>query len=423
MKKEKQKRLIKKSILFLFAITISIYIVFAILGLIQKPTDTFVIEKGRLSEEETAQGYIIRDEEVITGQNYKNGMAQIKTEGERVAKDEAIFRYYTSGEENLVKQIQELDVKIQEAWEKDNNTIFSSDIKLIENQIEQKLNDAYQLNNMQKLKETKKDINQFITKKAKIAGELSPAGSYLKGLIDQRSQYENQLNSGSEYIKATKAGIVSYRVDGLEAILSPNSFGNLSKKMLNDLNLKTGQIVTTSEESGKIIDNFSCYIACVLNSKEANETVVGEEVRLRLSNAKEIEAQVEYTARQSDTENLIVFRIHSCIEELISYRKISFDVIWWEANGWKVPNSAIHYKTDDLAYVVRKRSGYTDDIYVKVLKQNKEYAIIDNYSYSDLEKKLNEIKTENEQEAEKIKEDKKKAGNGMKLSLYDEIVT
>ena len=31
-------------------------------------------------------------------------MAQIKTEGERVAKGEAIFRYYSNGEETLVKK-------------------------------------------------------------------------------------------------------------------------------------------------------------------------------------------------------------------------------------------------------------------------------------------------------------------------------
>ena len=59
-----------------------------------------------------------------------------------------------------------------------------------------------------------------MSKKSKIAGEQSPAGSYLKKLIDQRSEYENELNSGAEYIEATKSGIVSYRVDGYEDILT-----------------------------------------------------------------------------------------------------------------------------------------------------------------------------------------------------------
>ena len=52
------------------------------------------------------------------------------------------------------------------------------------------------------MKELKKNMNTYITKKAKIAGDLSPSGSYLKKLIDQRSSYENSLNSGAEYITA-----------------------------------------------------------------------------------------------------------------------------------------------------------------------------------------------------------------------------
>ena len=45
-------------------------------------------------------------------------MVQIKTEGEKCAKDENIFRYYTTGEEELIKKIQELDEQIDEAQKK-----------------------------------------------------------------------------------------------------------------------------------------------------------------------------------------------------------------------------------------------------------------------------------------------------------------
>ena len=42
--------------------------------------------------------------------------------------------------------------------------------------------------------------------------------------MKKRSSYENTLNSGAEYITAPESGIVSYRVDGLESILTPESF-------------------------------------------------------------------------------------------------------------------------------------------------------------------------------------------------------
>lgn len=407
MKKEIKDKWIKGGIIVI-AILIFAYIAYITYQLFQNPTDTFLIENGSLSEEETAQGYIIRKETVIKGENYKNGMEQIKTEGEKVAKGEAVFRYYTNGEEQLVQKIQELDTKVAEAWESENN-IFSADIKILEENITEKLDDVYGISDLQKIKEYKRDINSSINKKAKIAGELSPSGSYLKSLIDERSALENQLNSGSEYVNAPSSGIVSYRVDGLEETLPTDNFSYLSKEFLENLHLKTGEIVSTSEESGKIIDNFSCYIACVLNSDMAKQAEIGDTVSLRLSNTNEVGATVEYICEENDKESVFVFKIDRYVEELISYRKISLDIIWWSADGLKVPNEAIKWENDNLAYVVRRRAGYADKkIYVKVLQKNNQYAIIENYTDNQelMQKGLSEEEVDNRS----------------KIALYDEIV-
>ena len=408
MKKDKKSRINAKIVVAIIIIlAIIVYAIYALARLIMNPTDTCLVENGKISLEESVKGYIIRDETVVKGENYKNGIAQIKTEGEKVAKGDSIFRYYTSGEESLIKKIKELDVKIQEAMEKENG-VYTSDIKTLEEQIQKKLYEAYEQNDLQKIKEYKKDLSNNITKKAKIAGENSPAGSYLKQLISQRSEYENQLNSGSEYITAPKSGVVSYRVDGLEDVLTPSNLASLSKDMLEGLKLKTGEIVSTSDESGKIIDNFYAYIACILKNEniEAAGVKVDSSLKIRLSNSKECTATIEYIAQENEDESLVVLKITECVEELINYRKISLDILWWSESGLKVPNSALKYETDDLAYITRKRVGYTDDIYVKILKQNDKYSIIENYTNTELKEKG-------------VSEEKGK--NRRTVSLYDEI--
>ena len=122
-----------------------------------------------------------------------------------------------------------------------------------------------------KIEEYKNDINTYITKKSKIAGDLSKAGSYIKGLIQEREEYQSKLKSMSEYVNAPMSGVVSYRVDGLEEELTPESFDKLNNKYLEGLNLKTGQIVATSKQMGKVINNYECYIATIMDSKEAKE--------------------------------------------------------------------------------------------------------------------------------------------------------
>ena len=409
MDKQKKQLNKKKYITFLIIVFLIVaYCIYTVYKLVINPSDTFIVENGKITSDKTVEGYIIREESVLKGENYKNGIFQIKSEGEKVANGEAIFRYYTSGEEDIKKKIEELDIKIQEVWNSENDVLLG-DVKILEEQIENKLDAMYHTSDLQKINEYKKDLDSYITKKAKIAGEKSPSGSYLKQLIEERSEYENELNQGSEYLVADRAGVVSYRVDDLEEVLVPSDFGYLSKNLLDDLKLKSGQIVSTSDESAKIVNNFYCYIACILDHKTVEEKQIkaGDKLNLRLYTLEELKAEVVYISKESEDEDLIVFKINKCVEELVNYRKISFDIIWWNEDGLRVPNEAIKQETDDLFYVIRKRVGYTDKIYIKILKRGDKYSIIENYD--DGQELLNKGVSKADVESRR------------KISLYDEI--
>lgn len=383
------KRINKPRIIIctILAILILVYIMHAVINLINNPTETFIVRNGQVSEEETEIGYIIRDETIVKGENYKNGMEPIIDEGQKAAKNEAIFRYYSNGEEELKKKIADLDVKIEEKMKENNQELFSTDTKLIDSKITEILQSINKINSVQSIQENKKALNNYITKKAQIAGELSPKGSYLKELVNERSKYENELNSNSEYIYAPKSGIMSYRIDGLEDTLTTNDLSKYNKSFLDKLNLKTGQIISTSTEQGKIVNNFECYIACTSKSNEAKNAKIGDKVKIVLPNLREIDAKVNTIINEDNDEVTIIFEFDECISDLLSYRKISFDIIWWEAEGFKVPNSAI-INENNLNYVIRTKNGYLTKVLVKIGKQTENYSIVKNYSSSEI-KELN----------------------------------
>lgn len=395
----------KKIVIGIVLLALLVYISYTIYLLIKQPTKVFTVEQGELYQEETDVGYVIRDEQVVKGENYKNGMEKIKAEGERAAKDENIFRYYSANEESLKQKIADLDTKIQEAMSND-NTIDNIDTKSLETQIDEKLDEIYNIKDISILSEYKKEIEDLVTKKAKIAGDLSPQGSYLNQLIEERKNYESELNSGAEYVKAPMSGIVSYKVDGLEDVLTPENFSALSKEYLESLNLQTGKIVATSEESGKIINNFYCYIATISSSNEAKQATVGQNVKIRLSDNEEIPAEITNVVKQEDDDVLIILEVKKGIEELINYRKISFDLIWWSASGLKVPNQAI-VKVDDKNYVVRNRAGYLSKLLVNVTRQGDRYSIVEPYTTEELK----EMGYSNDE-----------ISSYKKISLYDEII-
>ena len=357
-----------------------IYAVYLVAKLVQNPTNTFMVTNGKISQEESDIGYIIREETVVKGQNYKNGMVKIKNEGEKVAKGDSVFRYYSSGEEELKNKIAELDVEIQSLMQNEKSS-FPSDVKLLESQIEKELDSIYGVNNAQKIQEYKKNINSYITKKAKIS---SPSNSRLKELLSQREEYENRLTSDSENVNAPESGIVSYRVDGLESVLTTENFTKFNKNFLQDLKLKTGQTVASSEEVGKIINNYQCYIVFNSNTNEAKNSKVGDTIKIRVQNSDTLKASVENIIDEDDESKTITVKITNDVEKLIAYRKISFDIIWWDAEGFRIPNEAIK-EENGLSYVVRNRNGYYNKMLVKILKQNDEYCIVRQYKTEELE--------------------------------------
>lgn len=395
----------KVAILCVIILIILIIAIYTILHLVNNQFDVFVVTNGTLEQEETVSGYVVREETVIKGKNYKNGMVKIKSEGEKVAKGDSIFRYYSSNEENIKNEIANLDAKIQQIMQNENGA-FNTDIKLLENQIEKELNYTYEANSVQKIQDSKKNISSYVTKKAKISGEYSPSGSYLKTLLSQREEYEKQLNENSEYIEATDSGVVSYRVDGLEEVLQTSDFSKLNKDFLEKLNLKTGQTIASSEEMGKIINNYKCYIIFNSDSNEAKSAKQGDSIKIRLQNSETTNATVENIIEESDGSKTITIKITNDVEKLISYRKISLDIIWWSADGFRVPNEAIKEK-DGLSYVVRNRNGYYNKMLVKILKQNEEYCIVRAY------------KTE---ELKELGYSTRKIYNMKNIALYDEIV-
>ncbi len=400
VKSKKTKKII---IGIIVAITV-IYGIFMVYKLIKNPSNTFIVENGTISEEETVSGYIIRDEEVIEEKNKKT-IIKIKEEGQRVAKGDSVFRYYSDKEGELESKIAELDGKIQAVLENEEN-LLPNDKKLLESQIENELDKVNGQNEISKLAEYKKTISSYITKKAKIIGENSPSGSYLKGLIEERTSYEEKLKQESEYITAPSAGMVSYKIDGLEKVLTTDNLNTFNKQFLQDLDLKVGKAIASSDVTAKIVNNYNNYIVFNSNSQEAKNAKVNDKVNIKVQNDEAIVAKIQNIIEEDDGSRTIAISVEKNIEELLSYRRISLDIIWWSASGYRVPNSAIK-EIDNVTYVVRNRNGYLNKMAVKVLKKGEDYSIVDSYSRDELlnlglsSKEISDLKT---------------------LTLYDEIL-
>ena len=352
-----------------------------------------LIKNGEVIKYEEVVGYIIRNEKVLDTSSYEGTPKANVDDATKVSKGTEIVTYMSREKEQLTEKIAKLDDKIQEAMES-KQTILPNDVKVLDSEIEIYLyTNVKESNNVYSIYESKNLINEKIEKKAKIAGDLSPVGSQLKSLIEERTSYEKQINDSEKILKTPEAGLVSFRVDNYENVLSPSVISKLTLAELEKIKINNNQIIPISTSKVKIVNNFECYIAIPMESEESKEANLNDNVYLRFDNTGDelINATIEYISEE-DNKRIIVLKIKSNVEELTKYRKINLDVVWWSDKGLKINKEAIRYSeitgvsgdTVIVPTVTIKKSSYTQDVFVKIVREAGDFAIITNYEDKEL---------------------------------------
>lgn len=378
---------------------IFIYLLVQLVLFLKQPTNSTLVRKGELVNAEEFIGYIIREEEIVDTSGYSGTANVVITDENRVQKGGTIISYTSNEQESLRKKIKDVDEKIQEAMANQPG-IYSigakNDVKNLDTDIQSKL---YQVLNKKsdvyEVYEYKNSINKSIEKKAKIVGDLSPAGSKIKELINERMKYEIELNDSNKELTAANAGLVSYRVDNYENILTPNSFSTLSIKELEKIKINVGQVIPIDTSRVKIVNNFECFIAIPISAERSESFELGSSVKLRFNNMDDyVKSTVEYISEEENNKRLVIFKITTNTEALTKYRKINLEIIWWSDKGLKVPNDAIKNVTikdeqtgNDIVtipMVTILESSYKETAWVKVVRSTDKFSIIENYTDKEL---------------------------------------
>lgn len=355
-----------------------------IIKLFSQPAQNFTVSVGKIVDEEYTKALIIRNENVLT--NGEKKIEKDKQEGQKVRKGERIGRYYADNEKKILEEIANIDKEIEKVLAENNQKIESPESTILDKKIEALISEINGINKQEKITKITKEVNEEILKKAKTSGELSKEGNKLKKLIDQKTKLENNLNSNTNIITATDAGNVSYKIDGYEGKLKTDNFDYLTKDLISEVDIKSGNIVSTVENNVKIVDGFKTYLVCVLENKNTKDKKVGDTVGIRIGSHEEIDGKIVYMKKISENENILVFEVDRLYDVLSQYRKVNISIIWWSQEGLKINNNALVNAQNGLYFAKKDKGGYSEIIPVKVIRKTDEYSLIESYTKSDYEK-------------------------------------
>ncbi len=198
-------------------------------------------------------------------------------------------------------------------------------------------------------------------------GEEVRAGAPVVELSNPRARAVTRL-------AAPVPGIVSYTVDGLEAVLVPEALKGLRGATLADLKERPagsskGQ-VRGGEPVFKVIDPSQVYFAIPVTGAEAEELPPRSAVRLRIATAgeREWDGLVERIGKsEADGRRLVVLSVPAAANEVALRRRVRATLVLEEAAGATVPVQVLLHRDEGWGlYLLRGNQARWHPVVVRI---------------------------------------------------------
>lgn len=342
----------------------------------------YTVVNGDLESMTETNLYLLKSENIVD-YNKEESITAIVDQGKRASKYEAIATYQNDSYEDYQNQIAQIDKQIQSLI-KDMPETHSADITSIENKILKYASELQGTNSYSKIQEYKAKLDELAYKKITILANSSPENSAIRDLLSQREELVRLSKTSENTIWTDRAGIVTYKIDGLEGILDYGNITNYSAQELDNI-IEKYNTNGNNEFGIKIVNNFNAYLL-VKTPKGENDDYIkeGRTYSIRVADLENTTLRVKLTKNIIEGDyNYSIFEIQNEIDSLVDYRKLSCEVIWNTISGMAVPLNAIYHDDEqNYDYVLMVYGTDYKRVAVNIKRKSDSIAIVENVEKS-----------------------------------------
>lgn len=355
-----------------------------------KPQFAFVTT-GSVEHSVSAEVLVVRRETVVFA-GTTGTLVTLATEGSRVAKTQKLAMVIPAGVEETVLELNNVQRQIVE----------------IEREL---VSQGKGLGAVSVYSETKAEILPLINmiRIDSFNGDLSNLTSYsssIQVLMDGRDMHlqsvdfnderltslrrskarlEEELATQSDIINAQEPGIVSFKLDGLEKELTPETLMSIvsleceryidrsQRIIFEDLDIEKNQAVL------RICQNEFQYLACVIPDMGVSDFPMRSVHKIRVPSEGIVIENCSVCRSTAGVGGVfVVFETPDQIERLIDRRTAEVEIVRSVTTGLRVPRTALVDPDFELGYarILINSSGYARSLSVIVQDYDREYAII-----------------------------------------------
>ena len=355
-----------------------------IIGCFGSSYASYNVQIGYLEDFITADGYIFRNQTVISAP--KSGMLEcVVSEEERVAQGECVASVYqnqidTNASEQLKKISADIERLEKYTAQKD---VYANDTVRIEQQIAREAKTvpraAYR-SQWESVSAAKEEINRLIDKKRTVTGEKEADTVVLEQLKTEKAAIESANHVDRVYLHAPCPGVFTSRIDGMEEYLTPDKLQSADIAYFDELDKKNVEYrkdIIEGQPACKIVNNSEWYFAAKVSAEEAELFREGESVNLRFFDRTDdvVSATVFSVSGAKDGQAVLAVRSKGYVESIYSVSKANVEIIKKKYVGLKIPAQCVRVKDGRKgAYVLR--GDVAKFVPIDLLHNNSEWAIV-----------------------------------------------
>jgi len=186
---------------------------------------------------------------------------------------------------------------------------------------------------------------------------LAEAQTRLTALEEGRAALARQLDTARLALEqsvfpvsAPMPGLVSYRFDGLEGVLTPDNVGSYGTRQILSLVghqavVADGDRIASGQPVAKIVSNSGAYLSVVVTNSQADSLAEVSRVTLRFpefDGLKETGASLYHVgARERNGYCLVTYVSDELLDDMVSVRQTETRIVLDTYHGTIVPRSAV----------------------------------------------------------------------------------
>lgn len=370
---------LKSNIRVIIVLTIIlIFIIFYISKKEFSKKTIYTVINGNIESSEETNIYLLK-KETIVDYDKNQSVTDIIDQGKRASRYEAVATYKNDSYDDYQRQIEDIDKQIQ-TLVKDLPLTYSADISNIDDKILKYSNEVQGTTSYLKIQEYKTKLDELAYKKITILANSSPDSSAIRDLVAKRENLVNLSKTSDQNIISPVSGIVTYKIDGLEGVISYDEILNYSASELENL-ISMYDSNTNNEFGIKIIDNFGAYFLVKTPSGKYDEYIKeGKNYKIRVSDFENLVLTATLIKNINDSGyNYSLFEIHNEIDSLVDYRKLSCEIVWNTIEGMAVPLNAIYTdEVNNYPYVLMVYGTDYVKVPINIVSKSDSIALVEN---------------------------------------------